>query len=155
MSFTLEHGDENEASLRKLSTYPVLMSTRDYYGETSLKLEPQFDPREDKPGPLCLGAATTKGSLRAANDMSTLLVLGNVDMLLRSNARTEQQDYLHTLWAWMSNRPEYGGKSANQDLTMKIDLNRHSRSALEYLTLLVMPLLALLIALMIWQTRRH
>lgn len=155
MSFTLEHGDENEASLRKLSTYPVLMSTHDYYGETSLKLEPQFDPREDKPGPLCLGAATTKGSLRAANDMSTLLVLGNVDMLLRSNARTEQQDYLHTLWAWMSNRPEYGGKSANQDLTMKIDLNRHSRSALEYLTLLVMPLLALLIALMIWQTRRH
>ena len=55
----------------------------------------------------------------------------------------------------MSNRPEYGGKSANQDLTMKIDLNRHSRSALEYLTLLIMPLLALLIALMIWQTRRH
>ena len=87
--------------------------------------------------------------------MGTLLVLGNVAMLLRSNARTEQQDYLHTLWAWMSNRPEYGGKSANQDLTMKIDLNRHSRSALETLTLLVMPLLALLIAFMIWQTRRH
>ncbi len=155
MSFTLEHGDENEASLRRLTTYPILMSTPDYYGETSSVLEPRFDPKEDKPGPLCLGAATTKGSPRAVNDMSTLLVLGNVDMLLRSNARTEQQDYLHTLWAWMSNRPEYGGKSANQDLTMKIDLNRHSRNALEYLSLLVMPLLALLIALLIWNTRRH
>ncbi len=155
MSFTLEHGDENEASIRKLMTYPILMSTPEYYGETSPMLEPRFDPQEDKPGPLCLGAATTKGSPRAANDMSTLLVLGNVDMLLRSNARTEQQDYLHTLWAWMSNRPEYGGKSANQDLTMKIDLNRHSRSALEYLSLLAMPLLALLIALIIWNTRRH
>ncbi len=155
MSLTLEHGDENEASIRKLTTYPVLMSTGEYYGETSPMLEPHFDPQEDKAGPLCLGAATTKGSPRAVNDMSTLLVLGNVDMLLRSNARTEQQDYLYTLWAWMSNRPEYGGKSANQDLTMKIDLNRHSRSALEYLSLLVMPLLALLIALMIWNTRRH
>lgn len=155
MSFTLEHGDENEASLRRLTTYPILMSTPDYYGETGFVLEPSFDPKEDKPGPLCLGAATTKGTPRAVNDMSTLLVLGNVDMLLRSNARTEQQDYLHTLWAWMSNRPEYGGKSANQDLTMKIDLNRHSRSALEYLSLLVMPLLALLMALLIWNTRRH
>ena len=89
------------------------------------------------------------------NDMSTLLVIGNTDILRRSNARTEQQDYLHTLWAWMCNRPEYGGKSSNQDLTMKIDLNRHSRHALEYLTLLLMPLFALLIALMIWQSRRH
>lgn len=155
MSFTLEHGDENEATIRRLTTYPVLMSTEEYYGETRSMLEPRFDPREDIPGPLCLGSATTKGSPRSANDMSTLLVLGNTDILLRNNARTEQQDYLHTLWAWMSNRPEYGGKSANQDLTMKIDLNRHSRSALETLTLLVMPLLALFIALMIWQTRRH
>lgn len=155
MSFNLEHGDENEASLRRLSSYPVLMTTADYYGETRTELEPSFDPREDKAGPLCLAAAVTKGSMRSVNNMSTLLVLGNTDILLKSNARTEQQDYLHTLWAWMSNRPEYGGKSANQDLTMKIDLNRHSRHALEYLTLLLMPLFALLIALMIWQTRRH
>lgn len=155
MSFTLEHGDENEASLRRLSTYPLLMTTADYYGETRQELDPFFDPREDKAGPLCLAAAVTKGSPRSVNDMSTLLVLGNTDILRRSNARTEQQDYLHTLWAWMCNRPEYGGKSANQDLTMKIDLNRHSRHALEYLTLLLMPLFALLIALMIWQSRRH
>lgn len=155
MSFTLEHGDENTASLRKLSTYPILMTTAEYYGETSAMLEPKFDPREDKEGPLCLGAVVTKGAPKAPNDLSTLLVLGNVDMLMRSNARTEQQDYLQTLWAWMSNRPEYGGKSANQDLTMKIDLNRHSRHALETLTLIIMPLSALLIALMIWHTRRH
>ena len=155
MSFTLEHGDDNEASLRKLAVYPILMTTAEYYGETSPMLEPKFDPKEDKEGPLCLGAAVTKGSPQAPNDMSTLLVLGNVDMLQRTNARAEQQDYMHTLWAWMSNRPEYGGKSANQDLTMKIDLNRHSRNALEYLTLLFMPLSALLIALMLWHTRRH
>ena len=38
---------------------------------------------------------------------------------------------------------------------MKIDLNRHSRHALEYLTLIIMPLSALLIAVFIWNTRRH
>lgn len=155
MSLTLEYGDENEASLRKLAAYPILMSTADYYGETSDKLQPQFDPQEDKPGPLCLGAAVTKGSHRSPNDMATMLVLGNIDMLLRKNARTEQQDYLHTLWAWMSNRPEYGGKSSNQDLTMKIDLNRHSRHILDLLTLIFMPLAALMIAFMLFIARRH
>jgi hypothetical protein len=84
-----------------------------------------------------------------------MVVLGNVDMLSQQNAKTEQRDYMHTLWAWMSSRPEYGSKSANQDLTMKIDLDRHSRSAIENMTLLIMPFLAFLVAIFIWNTRRH
>lgn len=155
MSLTLEHGDENQASLRNLSTYPILMTTADYYGETNPKLKPKFDPREDKPGPLCLGAVVTKGTPKAPNDMGSMLVLSNVDILRSENTRTEQQNYLHTLWAWMCNRPEYGGKSANQDLRVKIDLNRHSRHALDLLTLIFMPLAALLIALMLFHMRRH
>ncbi|MCH5284079.1 MAG: Gldg family protein [Akkermansiaceae bacterium] len=155
MSLTLEHGDENEATLRRLTTYPVLMTTADYYGETNATRAPKYDPQEDKPGPLCLAAAVTKGSPKSPNDLSTMLVLANTDILRREKTRAEQLDYLHTLWAWMSNRPEYGGKSSNQDLTMKLDLNRHSRHVIEYLTLIIMPLFAFLIALMLWHTRRH
>jgi hypothetical protein len=55
----------------------------------------------------------------------------------------------------MCSRPEYGGKSANQDLTMKIDLDRHTLSALENITLLIMPFFAFLVAFFIWNTRRH
>ncbi len=155
MSLTLEHASENEAAMRRLTTYPLLLTTPDYYGETRKDLEPTFDEREDHPGPLCLEAAVTRGSTQDPNNISTLVVLGNIDMLGRDNARTEQRDYMYTLWAWMSHRPEYAGKSANEDLTMKIDLNRHTRSAVEYLTLIIMPGLALLIALFIWNTRRH
>lgn len=155
MSLTLEHADENEASLRKLTAFPLIMTTPEYYGETRLDLNPSFTPKEDREGPLCLAAAVTRGNPLHPNDMSTLLVLGNTDMLSRENARAEQRDYLHSLWSWMSDRPEYAGKSANHDMTVKIDLNRHSRSALETLTLLVMPLLALLVGLVIWNTRRH
>ncbi len=156
MSLTLEHGDENMASLRKLATYPLLMTTQEYYGETSKDLEPRFDPQEDREGPLCLEAAVTRGSMQDPNNMSTLLVLGNICMLTPGeNTRALQRDYMRSLWAWMSDRPEYAGRSANEDLTMKIDLNRHSRSALEYLTLIFMPLFALLVALMIWNIRRH
>ncbi len=155
MSLTLEHADENEASLRRLALYPLLLSTEEYYGETRLDLKPQYTPGEDKEGPLCLEAAVTRGNIKDPNNLSTMVVLGNITMLSKENERTEQRDYMHTLWAWMCNRPEYAGKSANQDLTMKIDLNRHSRHALEYLTLIIMPLCALLIAIFIWNTRRH
>jgi hypothetical protein len=131
------------------------MTTAAYYGETRRDLEPSFTPGEDREGPLCLVAAVTRGNPRDPNNLSTLVVLGNVDMLSQENAKTEQRDYMHTLWAWMSSRPEYGGKSANQDLTMKIDLNRHTRSAIENLTLVIMPLFAFLVAIFIWNTRRH
>ncbi len=155
MSLTLEHGDDNMAAIRRLSSYPLLMTTPEYYGETRADRSPDFDPQEDREGPLCLEAAVTKGSPRDPNNLNTLVVLGNVDMLELANTRTEQRDYMRTLWAWMSDRPEYAGKSANQDLTVKIDLNRHTRNAIEYITLLILPLFALLIALIIWNTRRH
>ncbi len=155
MSLTLEFGDENAATLRKLHSYPLIMSTDKYYGETRTGLTPSFTHGEDFTGPLCLGAAITQGSTKDPNNISTMLVLGSTHMLDAKNARTEQRDYLRTLFAWMSNRPEYAGKSANQDLTMKIDLNRHSQNMLEYITLIFMPLSALLIGLIIWNTRRH
>lgn len=155
MSLKLEYGDENMANVRRLATYPLLMTTSDYYGETNPNLKPSFDVREDHPGPLCLGAAVTKGDPNRPNELSTLAVFSNADMLAPNNTKTAQMDYLRTILAWMSDRPEYAGKSNNRDLTMKIDLNRHSRSALELLTLVAMPGLALLIALIFWNTRRH
>ncbi len=124
MSFDLEHADENIASMQKLNTFEVLNSTKDYYGESSQNLTPQFDPEEDKEGPLCLAAAVTRGSYNDPNNFSTMLVLGNLQMLTTDGAKREQRDYLRTLTAWMSDRPEYAGKSSNEDLTMKIDLNR-------------------------------
>ncbi|MBR3926539.1 MAG: GldG family protein [Akkermansia sp.] len=155
MSLTLEHADENHAAMRRLNTYPLLLSTAEYYGETRRDREPTFTPQEDIAGPLCLQAAVTRGSNNDPNNLSTMIVTGNVDMLARTNARREQTDYLRSIWAWMVHRPEYAGKSANQDLTVKIDLNRHTRSAVEHITLIIMPALALLIALGIWNTRRH
>lgn len=155
MSLTLEHASESEASQRRLFLYPLLVSTNEYYGETRSNLKPQFTPGEDREGPLCLEAAVTRGNPKTPNSMSTLVVFGNIATLSKENARTEQLDYMHSLLTWMCNRPEYAGKSANQDLTMKLDLNRHSRHAIETLTLIIMPAFAFLIALVIWNTRRH
>ncbi len=155
MSFALEHADENLASVQKLHCYEILKSSPDYYGETKTDLTPSFDPKEDIAGPLCLAAAVTRGSHNDPNNLSTMIVLGNTNLLTKDGGKREQRDYIRTLTAWMSDREEYAGKSTNEDLTMRIDLNRRSQSFLEYLTLLGMPLCALLIALLIWNIRRH
>ncbi len=155
MSFTLEHADENIASVQKLNTYEILQSSPDYYGETKKDLTPKFDPEEDFKGPLCLAAAVTRGSHNDSNNLSTMIVLGNTNLLTKEGGKREQRDYIRTLAAWMSDRAEYAGTSTNEDLTMRIDLNRRSQSFLEYLTLLGMPLTSLLIALLIWNIRRH
>ena len=81
MSLTLEHGDENAAVMRRLTCYPLLMTTDAYYGETRRDLEPVYTASEDRPGPLCLEAAVTRGNPKDPNNLSTMVVLGNIDML--------------------------------------------------------------------------
>ena len=153
-SFTLKHTDDSEASAKRLNLYPLVMTSQDYYGETTPSRGAKFDG-DDIDGPLCVAAATTRGSADDPNRLNTLMVTGNIDMLAEEGARKEVRDYLRSVWAWMTERPEYAGKSSNYDLTVKIDLNRHSRSAVEHLTLIFMPLMSLLIAVFIWNTRRH
>lgn len=152
-SFRLEHDDPARASLEKLTLFNLVETTAEYYGE--MDKVPHQDSK-DLQGPLCVTAAVTKGSANEENNINTLVVMGNVDMLtVEGSQRKEFKDYMRSVWAWMTERPEYAGKSSNYDLTVKIDLNRHTRSAVEHLTLIIMPLLALLIGLVIWNTRRH
>lgn len=152
-SFKLEHDDQAQASMEKLTTFKLIETTDEYYGEMD-KIPSQDS--DDLEGPLCVAAAVTKGSANEENNINTLVVMGNVDMLTAEGSqRKEFKDYMRSVWAWMTERPEYAGKSSNYDLTVKIDLNRHTRSAVEHLTLIIMPLLSLLIGLIIWNTRRH
>lgn len=153
-SFQLGFRDDSEASARKLTALGLIYTTDEYYGEKDTANGAKIDSN-DVPGPLCVAAAVTRGSANDPNSLNTLMVVGNTDMLTEDGARKEVRDYLRSVWAWMTQRPEYAGKSANIDLTVKIDLNRHSRSAVEHLTLIIMPILALLIAGFIWNTRRH
>ena len=45
--------------------------------------------------------------------------------------------------------------AARHDLTVKLNLDRNALGVLALLTNIGLPLLALLIALIIWNTRRH
>lgn len=154
-SYSLYFENESEASARKLTTYPLIMTSAEYYGERTPGTGARYSAGDDLDGPLCVAAAATKGSQTDKNKMNTMVVTGNLNMLSEDGARKEIRDYLRSVYAWMVERPQYAGKSNNYDLSVKIDLNRHSRSAVEHLTLIIMPLLALLVAFVIWNTRRH
>ncbi|MBE6417073.1 MAG: hypothetical protein E7033_01250 [Akkermansiaceae bacterium] len=157
-SFSLFFDNESDASARRLNTYPLIMASKEYYGERTPGTGARCDANDvnaDGTTPLYVTVAATKGSQTDKNKLNTMVVTGNLSMLSEDGARKEIRDYLRSVYAWMVERPQYAGKSNNYDLSVKIDLNRHSRSAVEHLTLIIMPLLALLVAFVIWNTRRH
>ena len=153
--------DSDNAAMeqKRITPYPLLVTTEDYYGETKYNQFPaQFDAREDNPGPLMIGAALIRGNAGDVNQNKTtgrLVLLGNTDLLQPRQIKPEQRDFMRTLIGWMTDREELRGLGSRHDLTVKLNLDRNALGVLELLTNIGLPLLALLIALIIWNTRRH
>ena len=153
--------DPNDPQLgnRRISIFPLLATTDEFYGETKYnKLNPQFDTEEDNAGPLTIAIAVQRGNTGDVNlskTTSRMAVFGNVDILRPKQIKQEQRDFLRSIISWMTNREELSGMGANKDLTVKLNLDRHALSFLEMAANLGLPLLALLIALIVWNTRRN
>ena len=75
--------DSDNAAMeqKRITPYPLLVTTEDYYGETKYNQFPaQFNAREDNPGPLMIGAALIRGNAGDVNQNKTtgrLVLLGN------------------------------------------------------------------------------
>lgn len=153
--------DSDNANMeqKRIVPYPLLITTEDYYGETKYnKFPARFDALEDNPGPLMIGAALIRGNAGDVNQTKTtgrLVLLGNTDLLQPRQIKPEQRDFMRTLVAWMTDREELRGLGSRHDLTVKLNLDPKALGILELLTNIGLPLLALLIALIIWNTRRH
>lgn len=144
---------------KRLSPFPLLVTTEQYYGETKYNKFPvQFDANEDNPGPLMIGVALIRGNAGDVNQNKTtgrMALIGNTDLLQPRQIKPEQRDFMRTLVGWMTDREELRGLGSRHDLTVKLNLDRNAQSILELMTNIGLPLLALLIALIIWNTRRH
>ena len=93
--------------------------------------------------------------MQGARWIRRLVLLGNTDLLQPRQIKPEQRDFMRTLVGWMTDREELRGLGSRHDLTVKLNLDRNALGILELLTNIGLPLLALLIALIIWNTRRH
>lgn len=144
---------------KRITPFPLLMTTGEYYGETKYNKFPvQFDASEDNPGPLMIGAALIRGNSGNVNQTKStgrMALIGNTDLLQPRQIKPEQRDFMRTVLAWMTDREELRGLGSRHDLTVKLNLDRNALTILEMLTNIGLPLLALLIAMIIWNTRRH
>lgn len=80
---------------KRITPYPLLVTTEEYYGETKYNQFPvQFDAHEDNPGPLMIGAALIRGNSGDVNQTKTtgrLVLLGNTDLLQPRAIKPEQR----------------------------------------------------------------
>lgn len=152
--------DSDNAAMeqKRITPYPLLVTTEDYYGETKYNQFPaQFDAREDNPGPLMIGRGPHPRERRDVNQNKTTgaCAAGEYGPAQPRQIKPEQRDFMRTLVGWMTDREELRGLGSRHDLTVKLNLDRNALGILELLTNIGLPLLALLIALIIWNTRRH
>lgn len=151
--------DSEQLSRRRITPFPLMITTEEFYGETKYnQLNPQFDAAEDNPGALMLGIALLRGNagdVNLAKQTARMAVFGNIDMLKAQQIKPEQRDFIRTLVSWITDREQLSGLGSRHDLTIKLNLDRHALSAIQLIVNFALPLLALLIALIIWKTRRN
>ena len=151
--------DSEQMARRRIIPFPLLMTTGEFYGETKYsQLNPNFDVAEDNPGPLMLSIALLRGNtgdVNLAKQTARMAVFGNTDILKPQQIKPEQRDFMRSIVSWITEREQLSGLGARHDLTVKLNLDRHALSALQLIANIALPALALLIALIIWKTRRH
>lgn len=151
--------DSEQLSRRRIMPYPLMMTTEEFYGETKYgQLNPQFDAVEDNPGPLMLAIALIRGNsgnVNLSKQTARMAVFGNTDILKSKQIKPEQRDFIRTIVSWLTDREQLSGLGARHDLTIKLNLDRHALSVLQMIVNIALPALALIIALIIWNTRRH
>jgi len=151
---------ENDESLlsRRISVYSLIRSTEDYWGETKFTAAPiAFDPKEDQPGPLTLAAGIIRGAAtddRLADKSSKMLILANSSFLEPALAREEQMDFLTTGMNWLIDRPALVGVGPRTLVTYKLPLLDAEAAFINRVNLFFFPAFALVLSLVVWQTRR-
>lgn len=151
---------ENDESLlsRRTSVYSLIRSTNDYWGETKFTAAPiAFDPKEDQPGPLTLAAGIIRGAAnddRLAEKSSKMFILSNSSFLEPSLAREEQMDFLTTGVNWLIDRPALMGVGPRTLVTYKLPLLDAEAAFINRVNLFFFPAFALVLSLVVWQTRR-
>lgn len=159
-SFSMIADMDNQQTIsRMIKINPLLVTTSEYYGETKYtQLNPQYDKEEDNPGPLVIAAAIERGNtsdLKLSKETARMVVLSNIEMLEPDTIKPEQKDFLRACMSWITDREELSGRSGNRDLTIKLNMDRKALSIMHFLVNIILPCLALLLALAIWNTRRH
>lgn len=156
-SMKVEEGDDR-LSVQRINPFPLLEAGTGYYGETRFdKPAVSYDNGEDYEGALAVAAGVEKGNInkdKLAKTTGRMVAVTNMDMLNPRKVRPDQRDFLKSAFLWLTDREQLAGIGSRHDLTVKINWDDKTKSYVELCVTILLPLFSLLIAFLLWRSRR-
>ena len=159
VSCSLEVRENDDRLLNKrIQPIALVKATTGWWGETRFdEQNPTFNVEEDYSEPLYLSAAILRGqatSDETANLVSKMVVIGNTDFLATRKTRPEQADFIKSSVNWLIGREELIGIGPKKLYRHKMTILPAHNAFITKLVLIFIPAAALLISLIVWNTRR-
>ena len=159
VSCSLEVRENDDRLLNKrIQPIALVKATSGWWGETRFdEQNPAFNVEEDYSEPLYLSAAILRGqatSDETANLVSKMVVIGNTDFLATRKTRPEQADFIKSSVNWLIGREELIGIGPKKLYRHKMTILPAHNAFITKLVLIFIPAAALLISLIVWNTRR-
>lgn len=143
---------------KHIQPFTLIQAAPNFWGETHFSAEnAQFSELEDQIGPLGLAAAVIMGTAtddRFAGETSRMIVIGNSDFLSPNNARQTNLDFLTSTTNWLVGRSELTGEGPRILRLYKLPILPPQVSFINRVNLLFIPAFALLMAGLVWASRR-
>ncbi|MFC4991022.1 DUF7088 domain-containing protein [Rubritalea tangerina] len=154
-------------TIRNINPFSLIQAADGWWGESKYAApNPSFDPREDQgiiegaanPTPVHIAAAVVRG--RENSDLtapltSRMVVVANTDFLRPENEREEMSQFLNSTVNWLIGRESLIGIPPKSVFRKKITIQAAHKSFIDQLILIYLPVTTLLIALVIWNSRRN
>ncbi|MGC6566312.1 MAG: DUF7088 domain-containing protein [Akkermansiaceae bacterium] len=156
-SLEVREGAEDLVS-RGVQCFSLIESVAGFWGETDYKNpNPSYDDDADEAGPLSIGAAVIKGNARAdetADQVSKMIILSTSDFLDPKRLGNEQLDFVKNSTHWLLGREELMGIGPRSLDMRRLNLIKSEVSLLNKIIIFFIPAGLLILALIVWNTRR-
>ncbi|MFC5051595.1 Gldg family protein [Rubritalea spongiae] len=158
--------ENDRLTIRNITPFSLIQASDGWWGESRYdELNPSFNPKEDQgvipnspnPTPVHIAAAVVRG---IENDDKTnpltsrMIVVANTDFLQPANMREELNYFINSSINWLVGRDALIGIDPKPVYRKKITIESSHKSLIDQFILIYLPIASLLIALIIWNSRR-
>jgi hypothetical protein len=136
---------------------PLLSAQAGYWGEKKFSEAAPIADADDNKQPLTLAASLERGASKdplVANNSSRMLVFGNSNILDPDTLDAANHDIMHGCLQWMLGRENYIGINPRTKTLFRVTMNEKQQRNVFLLTVVILPLIVGLLALVVWGNRR-
>jgi hypothetical protein len=157
-SLEVRERENEDLTVKGIHPYVLVETGREFWGEAKFSTAtPVLDPREDTPGPVALAGAVIRGAAMRddlGDRISRMVVISNSDFLSPKYISDINKDFLASTMNWLVGREELTGAGPRTLGTYKLPLLDSQVSFINRVNLFFLPAIALVLALLVWSSRR-